>query len=130
MAICNDIIKTREICFRAERAASNPAQQAMALLKDVRGIEHMELRGPNRLQLRYDVGKLTLQMIETALKEVNFNLDNGLIHRMKRSLLSYCEDAQRASLGVNHDESADNAISLPKNHTQDPRPDHWRHYTS
>lgn len=130
MAICKDIIKTREIDFRSEHAASNPAQQAMALLKEVRGIEHMQARSNHRLQLRYDVRRLTLQMVENALTEVGFNLHNGLIHRMQRALLSYCEDTQRASLGVNREAQTDDNISLPKPQTQDPRPDHWRHYTS
>lgn len=126
MPLCNDIIKSREIRFKL--STPDQADKARQLLSEVPGIEHMEVIHANSLEIRYSVEKLTLQMIETALRKVGFELDNGLVTVIKRAVFSYCEDAQRASLGVDHAEGEKHELTLPPHVLHDPRPDDWRNY--
>ena len=127
MPLCNDIIKDREICFKL--STPDQAKKAEQLLSGVPGIEHIEAVDPNCLHIRYNVEELTLQMIESALREVGFDLDDGLIIRIKRAVFSYCEDALRSSIGVNKaNNDTTPTLSLPQQSLQDPRPDDWRKY--
>ncbi len=126
MPLCNDVIKNREIRFML--STPDQAEKAMHLLGDVEGIEHMEVTQANNLQICYSVEKLTLQMIENALRKVGFELDDSLVTVIKRAVFSYCEDALRASLGVDHEGEQKRDLSLPTQLLQDPRPDDWRNY--
>ncbi len=127
MPLCNDIIKNREIRFKL--STPDQANKAEQVLGGVSGIEHLEAVAPDCLHISYSIEKLTLQMIESALREVGFDLDDGFIIRVKRAVFSYCEDALRASIGVaegNNDKAP--PLSLPHNSLQDPRPHDWRKY--
>lgn len=109
-------------------ADSNQAERAMQSLADVPGIESMRITGPGNLHIRYDVQALTLQMIESALREVGFELDDGMLLRLKRAVFSYCEDALRASLGVEQHNAEKPSLTLSRDISHDPRPDNWRNY--
>jgi hypothetical protein len=127
MPICNDIIKNREIRFKL--STPDQAKKAAQLLTDVAGIERIEATAPDCLHIQYSVEALTLQMIESALREVGFDLEDGIITRVKRAVYSYCEDALRASIGI--DEAASEelpTLNLPHQQLQDPRPHNWRKY--
>jgi hypothetical protein len=127
MPLCNDIIKNREIRFKL--STPDQAKKAEQLLNDVPGIERIHATAPDCLHIQYSVEALTLQMIESALREVGFDLEDGIITRVKRAVYSYCEDALRASIGI--DESASGnppALNLSQHTLQDPRPHDWRKY--
>ena len=127
MPLCNDIIKDREIRFTL--STPDQARKAELVLKDVPGIEQIEAVAANCLHIRYSVEKLTLSMIESALRDVGFDLEDGLIIKLQRAVFSYCEDALRASIGVNEGSSDETPqLSLPHNSLQDPRPHDWRKY--
>lgn len=127
MPLCNDIIKERQIHFKL--SSQDQARKAEQLLKDVPGVQSIAALTQNSLRIRYSVEELTLQMIETALREVGFDLDDGLVNRLKRAVFSYCEDALRASIGVDQHNSDDApSLSLPNPALQDPRPHDWRKY--
>ena len=127
MPLCNDIIKEREIRFKL--SSQDQARKAELLLKDVPGVQTIAALTQNSLRIRYSVEALTLQMIENALREVGFDLDDGLVNRLKRAVFSYCEDALRASIGVDQHNSDDTpSLSLPNPSLQDPRPHDWRKY--
>ena len=125
MPLCNDTIKNREIRFKL--STPDQAKKAEQLLSGVPGIEHTEVTAPCCMHISYNVEELTLQMIESALREVGFDLDDGLFIRLRRAVFSYCEDALRASIGVN-EASNGNAPTLTLSHQalQDPRPHDWR----
>jgi len=127
MSICRDVIKTRELRFLSKLPGVDEAEKAQRMLSGVIGIEAVEQVRRGHLRLRYDVRLLTLQMIESALRDVGFFLDNRLSTRIRRSLFAYCEDAQRASLGVEHDNDHF-VLTHPDNTTHDPRPHNWRNY--
>lgn len=127
MPLCNDIIKNRDIRFKLTSA--DQAAKAAQLLKDVPGVEHIEATAADCLHIRYTVETLTLQMIESALREVGFELDDGFLMRLKRAVFSYCEDALRASIGVDDNENEHSpSLSLPHHALEDPRPHDWRKY--
>jgi len=127
MPLCNDIIKNREIRFKP--STPDQANKAGQLLNGVTGIEHIEAVGTGCLHIRYSVEQLTLQMIESALRQVGFDLDDGLIIRLKRSVFCYCEDALRASIGADRAYSDTlPSLALPHHSLQDPRPHDWRKY--
>ncbi len=125
MPLCNDIVKNREIRFKL--TTPDQAGKAKQLLTDVAGIEQLEASEPNCLHIRYNVEVLTLQMIESALQEVGFELDDGLITRMKRAVFSYCEEAIRSSIGIDdNNASKRQSLSLPHHTHEDPRSYDWR----
>ena len=127
MPLCNDTIKHRDIRFKL--SSPGQAEKAEQLLKDTPGIESLKAVAANCLHISYSVETLTLQMIETALREVGFDLNDSLINKLKRAVFSYCEDAMRASIGVdegNSDKSP--SLSLTHHALQDPRPNDWRKY--
>jgi hypothetical protein len=127
MPLCNDTIKNREIRFKL--STPDQAKKAEQLLSDVPGIEYIEAVTPCCMNIRYNVEELTLQMIESALREVGFDLEDGLVIRLKRAVFSYCEDALRASIGVDEAENGRKpALTLPHHTLQDPRPHDWRKY--
>jgi hypothetical protein len=126
MPLCNDIIKERDIRFAM--ADSDQAERAMQLLSGVPGIESMKVTASRNLHIRYDVQALTLQMIESALSEVGFMLDDGMLTRLKRAVYSYCEDALRASLGFEQQNADKPSLTLTRDVSHDPRPDDWRKY--
>ena len=128
MPLCNEIIKVRVIRFKM--SSPGQAEKAAELLDGVTGIQNAELKDRHSLQLSYSVEELTLQMIESALREVGFELNNDIVSNLKRAVFSYCEDALRASIGVEH-HSHDNqpSISLRHSSLQDPRPHDWHKFT-
>lgn len=127
MPICNDIIKKRVICF--ELSTPDQASRAAQLLADVPGIQQTTVVDPNHLRICYNVEALTLQMIEYALRDVGFELRDDLIVNFKRAVYSYCEDALRASIGVDqHAHDNQPSISLRHPSIKDPRPHNWRKF--
>jgi len=127
MPICRDVFKNRHVQFLNKLSGLDDADKARLLLSNVQGIESVTLLHTGRLRLRYDVRELTLQMIEDALRDVGFQLDNNLFCRIKRGMIAYCEDTQRASLGVERD-AEQSILSQPETLAHDPRPHNWRNY--
>lgn len=129
MPICNDITKEREIRFTCSLTKADQAEKAVRLLEDIAGIELVTQTRPNVLNIRYDIREVTLQMLEEALIDIGFKLHHSLGLRIKREVISYCEDTLRSSLGI---ENRQQSISFDKTTSQrenfDPRSDNWRNY--
>lgn len=130
MPLCNDITKDREIRFTCSQTETDQAEKAVQLLADVAGIELAIQKHPNVLHVRYDIRKITLHMLESALVDVGFNLHDSLVMQFKREVIAYCEGALRSSLGIETNQQQDDSLNLakPARHQFDPRPDHWRNY--
>lgn len=130
-----DLIKQREICFMNLDAQAHPAREAMSLLLGADGIEHSRIITPACLHVRYDITRITLQIIEEALEAVGFHLDNGLLYKMKRALFHYTEETQLTNLGYLHDQAGAtldvfiNTYQQRKHGCRDHRPPHLRHYS-
>ena len=88
--------KVRRITFAEEpHWQCEQAFQSLRTLKDleVRALEHQRT-----LEVRYSVLDHSLEMIEAALREAGFQLDNRLIVRLQRALIYYSEETQRHNL--------------------------------
>jgi len=134
-SLTTDFIKTREIHFRHTNPADNGARAALRLLLDARGIEKVHALGDNCIQVSYDIRQVTLQVLETALVEVGFHLDNSLLVKIKRALFYYTEETQLMNLGHQHDQASStldifvNCYDQRKHGCRDERPEYLRHYS-
>lgn len=129
-----DLIKYRDIIFSNLHPDPCQAESAMLLLSDVSGVVHLNRTSNTCLHIGYDVRELTLLMIESALLDVGFHLDNNLLSKLKRALFYYTEETQRINMGLQqHDASTHRKIfvhrydQLPHG-CRDDRPDYWRKY--
>jgi hypothetical protein len=131
----SDLIKTREIHFRNVDPATNDAREAMRLLLGAEGINEIRALSADCIQIRYDIRQLTLQVLEAALSEVGFHLDNSLLVKLKRSLTHYTEETQLLNLGYQHDQASStldvfvSCYEHRKHGCRDRRPEHLRHYS-
>lgn len=134
-AVSHELIKQREIWFMNLDAQTHPAREAMSLLLDADGIEHTHIITPACLHVRYDISRITLQIIEEALEAVGFHLDNSLLYKMKRALFHYTEETQLTNLGYLHDQASSTLDIFISSYQQrqhgcrDQRPPHLRHYS-
>jgi hypothetical protein len=103
--------------------------RAKDLLAAVQGVSKARQTGPDRLSIHYDVRELSLQMLEQALQDVGFDLSSSIRCRIQRSLIAYCEDTLRESLGVTATGNDEHKLELRPKQSHDPRPYHWRNYT-
>jgi hypothetical protein len=130
----NEVIKHRDLHFCPLHPDKQQAQSVMLVLGDIDGIENLQLVDNHHLQVSYDIQKLTLQIIETALIEAGYHLDNSLLHRLKRALYYYTEDVQRDNMGLVKGNCNCttrlfiNRYSRQPHGCRDTRPDHWRRY--
>jgi len=134
-SLTTDFIKTREIHFCNVDPASNDAREALRLLLGAPGIEKVLTLNDNCMQVSYDIRQVTLQVLEAALVEVGFHLDNSLSIKMKRSLFYYTEETQLMNLGYQHDQANStldifvNCYNQRKHGCRDERPEYLRHYS-
>jgi hypothetical protein len=128
------VIKQREIVFSPLHPEPNQARAASLLLVGVDGVEHVDALETTRLLIRYDIRRITLAIIEDALAEIGFHLDNALLLKLKRALYYYTEETERANLGCRECQrknTRDIFIQhyLNREHgCRDRRPYHWRNY--
>lgn len=123
-------LKHREIVFATPHTDTNQAQSAMVMLVDVEGIEQITAMSPTQLSISYDVTLVTLNVIEQALMDVGFHLDNNLLVKIKRALYYYTEDTLRTNLGCNNctRDVFVNRYQKQLHGCRDERPRHWRNY--
>jgi len=128
------MIKQRDIIFHTLHPEPNPARSAALMLNDVDGVEHVEAMTTTRLLVRYDLRQITLAIIEEALRDVGFHLDNALLIKLKRALHYYSEETERANLGCPACQVKTTREVFIKHYRErqhgcrDPRPAHWRQY--
>lgn len=128
-----NLIKRRELIFRALHPDPAQAQSAAALLEGTPGILALEPLSPILLKVAYDVRAITLAAIEQSLAEVGYHLDNSLFLRLKRALYYYSEETQRANLGLEKGcercvEAFVRGYEQRQRGCRDKRPEHWRAY--
>lgn len=129
----NDIlVKHREVRFCRLHPDKTQAHSASLVLSDVEGIHLVRPVDPHLLHIRYDISFITLNIIEEALVELGYHLDNSLMHKLKRALYYYTEETQRANLGMDGPGCAKQVFInryLRRSHgCRDERPEHWRNY--
>lgn len=129
-----DFIKQHDIHFRNVDPVADDAREALRLLMDAHGIVNIQALLPNCIQVRYDIRQITLQVIESALIEVGFHLDNNLLIKMKRALFYYTEETQLVNWGYQHDQASStldifvSCYNQREHGCRDERPEYLRHY--
>lgn len=129
-----DLVKVREIAFCTLHPDTDQASSAAALLMEVDGVQHAEMRQPALVHVSYHLLSICLADIEALLEEHGFHLDNRLVFKIRRALFHYTEETQRANLGCMKGESNCtqkvfvNRYRNRDHGCQDDRPEHWRRY--
>ena len=129
----SELIKQREIRFCPVHPAPNQAEDAALALKDAVGIEKLSISSANGLSITYDLRFISLQAIEEALIQLGFHLDNSLFYKLRRALVHYMEDTQRANMGDDHEIKSTRDVFINRygklpHGCRDKRPPHWREY--
>jgi hypothetical protein len=131
-ALNHELIKHRELAFCSLHIGPEQARSAMLFLSDVHGIIHLDMIDAHRLSVSYDIRHLTLKLIEDALIELGFHLDNSLLFKLKRALYYYTEEVQSENMGCPGGPCTRNIFinrySRLQHGCRDDRPDHWRKY--
>jgi hypothetical protein len=128
-----EIIKQREIYFCPLHPDPDQAESAVPLLGDVGGVKQTRKASQHCVEVAYDLHIITLRILEEALIELGFHLDNSLLIKLKRALFHYSEETQRVNLGYHQDINSTRNIfvnryrQLPHG-CRDGRPSHWREY--
>jgi len=130
--IDHELTKHREIGFCSLHADPDQAKSAMLFFSDVDGIAHLELIETHKLRISYDIRVITLQVLENALTELGFHLDNSLFFKLKRALYYYTEEVQQENLGCSKGQCTRNIFinryDRLRHGCRDDRPNHWRKY--
>jgi len=130
----DDCIKHRDILFAdLHDQGESPSQLAMLLLADAPGIINLYPHSDARLHVSYDLRLVTLNIIESGLREVGFHLDNGLLCKLRRALCHYTEETQCLNMGYQPDSKTTRDIYICRylrlpHGCRDKRPNHWRKY--
>lgn len=127
------LVRHREIRFCRLHPDKTQAHSASLALSDLDGVHHVQPVDSHLLHISYDISVITLNLLEEALSELGYHLDNSLMHKLKRALYYYTEETQRANLGLEKACCADKQMFinryLKRSHgCRDERPEHWRNY--
>ncbi len=134
MPIDNDTLKHRLIHFSDMHPDPDQAASSMLLLSDVKGVIKLHHISQVCLSIEYDIQFLNLMVLEEALADVGYHLDNTLMHKLKRALFYYSEETQQANLGYTQcckdftKRIFINEYSHHEHGCRDDRPEHWREY--
>ena len=88
--------KQREIRFT--KMPPGQAGQALQSLRMLKGVVVTAGERDLSLVVRYSVLDYSLEIIEDALRDAGFHLDNSLYAKLVRALVYFCEETQRHNL--------------------------------
>ena len=88
--------KRREIRFRP--FPPGQVDQAFRSLRMLKGVKVERGERGDTLVLQYSVLGFTLEIIETALVDAGFHLDQSLYSKLRRALVYFVEETQRHNL--------------------------------
>lgn len=128
-----ELIKHRDICFCMLHPDTSQVQTAMLLLSGIEGVTGLHQIDAYCLRVSYHLSYLSLKMVEDALLELGFHLDNSLMTKLKRALFYYAEETQRANLCCEGQANCIRQVFVSRyqrlrHGCRDERPEHWRNY--
>jgi hypothetical protein len=91
-----ELQKQRVLVFRND--PDNQLDQAYLLLSGLENFHVERAAQPNSLLIRYSIQHYSLEALEKALAREGFRLEAGLVDRIKKQLIHYCEDVQYHNL--------------------------------
>ena len=127
-----DLDKIREIVFHD--LPPGQAERARELLHGLDGIlATTENEYSCTLTVQYNIGSYTLQGLEKALEAQGFHLHNGLLQKIRRALIYFCEQVQRENLTINAPDAKSQQVfaRVYEQHLhgdRDETPEEWREY--
>ena len=127
-------VKQREICFAPLHPDPHQARSALLLLDGIEGMESVRLLSDHCLAVRYDLRRLSLQVIEDLLVEFGFHLETNLLAKLKRALYHYTEETECANRGCEMPQpGATREVFISRyehlpHGCRDHRPEYWRRY--
>ncbi len=129
----SEVIKQHEIRFVPLHPEPDQAHSAALLLREAEGIREVIKTSLQCLAVTYDLRRIDLRTIEDTLIESGLHLDNGLLSKLKRALIHYMEETQRANLVDDHEIKATRDVFINRygklpHGCRDKRPKHWREY--
>ncbi|HDN69104.1 MAG TPA: hypothetical protein ENG26_00830 [Gammaproteobacteria bacterium] len=108
------------------------ADSAADLLRNARGVIHVEVARSDHLLVSYNVREITLQILEALLTEFGYKLRTSLFCRTMRALCYYIEDIECTSCKHNQADCTRDAFItryLRRPHgCRDHRPEYLRRY--
>jgi hypothetical protein len=126
--------KLKHRTLRLSKAEPDPAitESVAEVLHDVKGVVRVQILGPHRIKVSYNVRQITMQIIEGLLGELGYRLHTGFYCRMMRSLCYYLEDIEctdRIHDQAEYTRDAFIARYLHRPHgCRDHRPEYMRRY--
>ena len=93
-----ELLKTRELFFAEE--PSSQVEQAYLLLTGMENMKVEKGRYPNSLIIHYSLEHYTQEGLENALAKEGFHFKEGLINKVHKHIVHYCEDVQFHNLGT------------------------------
>lgn len=130
-----EYIRIREIGFAELHPEPRQSHVAHELLRDVDGVHHLEVPDHLTLLVGYDLTRITLRIMEEALTELGFHLNNSLLVKMRRALIYYTEETILANLDADccnariTREVFINRYRLLQHGCRDEREGYWRKYS-
>ena len=108
------------------------ADSAADLLRNARGVIHVQVARSDHLLVSYNVREITLQILEALLTEFGYKLRTSLFCRTMRALCYYVEDIECSSCKHNQADCTRDAFItryLRRPHgCRDHRPEYLRRY--
>lgn len=88
--------KLREIRFRP--LPPGQVERALASLRQLPGLGVEPGHRPLAVMVHYSILDYSLEVLESALAEAGFHLDQSLFVKLRRALINFCEETQRHNL--------------------------------
>lgn len=108
------------------------ADSAADLLRNARGVIHVQVARSDHLLVSYNVREITLQILEALLTEFGYKLRTSLFCRTMRALCYYIEDIECSNCKHNQADCTRDAFItryLRRPHgCRDHRPEYLRRY--
>ena len=88
--------KSREIRFRP--LPPGQVGKALSALRALQGVQAETGSRPLAVVVRYSILEYSLEVLESALVEAGFHLDQSLYVKLRRAFVYFCEETQRHNL--------------------------------
>ena len=125
-------LKQRTIWLADSDSHPDIIESAAALLRDVKGVNRVRIKTPDKLIVSYNVRQITLQTITALLEEFGYTMRTSLFCRVMRSMCYYIEDIECNESKHDQAECTRDAFInryLTREHgCRDHRPDYLRRY--
>src|SRR5690606_10032333 len=90
------LVKERELRFA--QSPTGQVERAREALRTLKGVTVSDGPTANSLCVRYSILDYSLELLEEALRDAGYHLDNTLYSKLLRAIVYFCEETQRHNL--------------------------------